>query len=148
MEQLAKFPVSKKIISFVLPMGYSFNLDGSMMYCTFATIFIAQAYNIPLTLTQQITMLLLLMLTSKGMAGVPRASLVVIAATLSTFNIPEAGLLLIIGIDQFLDMGRSATNVIGNSLATAVVAKWEGEDVTEELDAPPLHPVPAAAIAS
>jgi Na+/H+-dicarboxylate symporter len=148
MEQLAKFPVSKKIISFVLPMGYSFNLDGSMMYCTFATLFIAQAYNIPLSLTEQITMLLLLMLTSKGMAGVPRASLVVIAATLSTFNIPEAGLLLIIGIDQFLDMGRSATNVIGNSLATAVVAKWEGEDVTEELDAPPLHPVPAAAVAS
>jgi len=146
MEQLAKFPVSKKIISFVLPMGYSFNLDGSMMYCTFATIFIAQAYNIPLTLTQQITMLLLLMLTSKGMAGVPRASLVVIAATLSTFNIPEAGLLLIIGIDQFLDMGRSATNVIGNSLATAVVAKWEGEDVTQELPDPfPAHPQPAAA---
>ena len=114
-------------ISFVLPMGYSFNLDGSMMYCTFATMFIAQAYNIQLPLGQQITMLLLLMLTSKGMAGVPRASLVVIAATLSSFNIPEAGLLLIIGIDQFLDMGRSATNVIGNSLATAVVAKWEGE---------------------
>src|SRR3954468_18802663 len=131
MEQLAKFPISKKIISFVLPMGYSFNLDGSMMYCTFATIFIAQAYNIPLSWTQQITMLLLLMLTSKGMAGVPRASLVVIAATLATFNIPEAGLLLIIGIDQFLDMGRSATNVIGNSLATAVVGKWEGEMAPE-----------------
>ena len=114
MEQLEKFPVSKKIISFVLPMGYSFNLDGSMMYCTFATLFIAQAYNIQLGLGQQITMLLLLMLTSKGMAGVPRASLVVIAATLASFNIPEAGLLLIIGIDQFLDMGRSATNVIGN----------------------------------
>jgi Na+/H+-dicarboxylate symporter len=145
MEQLAKFPISKKIISFVLPMGYSFNLDGSMMYCTFATLFIAQAYNIELSATQQITMLLLLMLTSKGMAGVPRASLVVISATLATFNIPEAGLLLIIGIDQFLDMGRSATNVIGNSLATAVVAKWEGEDITEELDDPPLHPVPAAA---
>jgi Na+/H+-dicarboxylate symporter len=146
MEQLAKFPVSKKIISFVLPMGYSFNLDGSMMYCTFATLFIAQAYNIPLSLTEQITMLLLLMLTSKGMAGVPRASLVVIAATLSSFNIPEAGLLLIIGIDQFLDMGRSATNVIGNSLATAVVAKWEGEDVTQELPDPfPAHPQPAAA---
>src|SRR5438132_1597820 len=127
MEQLAKFPVSKKIISFVLPMGYSFNLDGSMMYCTFATIFIAQAYNIPLSLTEQITMLLLLMLTSKGMAGVPRASLVVIAATLVTFNLPEAGLLLIIGIDQFLDMGRTATNVIGNSLATAVIGRWEGE---------------------
>jgi Na+/H+-dicarboxylate symporter len=127
MAQLEKLPVSKKIISFVLPMGYSFNLDGSMMYCTFATIFIAQAYNIQLSAAQQITMLLVLMLTSKGMAGVPRASLVVIAATLVSFNLPEAGLLLIIGIDQFLDMGRSATNVIGNSLATAVVAKWEGE---------------------
>jgi len=131
MEQLEKFPVSKKIISFVLPMGYSFNLDGSMMYCTFAVLFIAQAYNIELPLGQQITMLLLLMLTSKGMAGVPRASLVVIAATLASFNIPEAGLLLIIGVDQLLDMGRSATNVIGNSLATVVVAKWEGETATE-----------------
>jgi Na+/H+-dicarboxylate symporter len=145
MEQLEKFPVSKKIISFVLPMGYSFNLDGSMMYCTFAIMFIAQAYNIELTATQQITMLLLLMLTSKGMAGVPRASLVVIAATLSSFNLPEAGLLLIIGIDQFLDMGRSATNVIGNSLATAVVAKWEGEDVTAGLPEPALGPRPAVA---
>src|SRR5215468_3127159 len=127
MAQLEKVPVSKKIISFVLPMGYSFNLDGSMMYCTFATIFIAQAYNIQLSVTQQVTMLLVLMLTSKGMAGVPRASLVVIAATLVTFNLPEAGLLLIIGIDQFLDMGRTATNVIGNSLATAVIGRWEGE---------------------
>jgi len=114
------------------------------MYCTFATLFIAQAYNIQLSTTEQIAMLLLLMLTSKGMAGVPRASLVVIAATLASFNIPEAGLLLIIGIDQFLDMGRSATNVIGNSLATAVVAKWEGEDVTAE-PAPPLSPRPAIA---
>ena len=127
MAQLEKLPVSKKIISFVLPMGYSFNLDGSMMYCTFATIFISQAYNLPLSITQQVTMLLVLMLTSKGMAGVPRASLVVIAATLVTFNLPEAGLLLIIGIDQFLDMGRTATNVIGNSLATAVIGRWEGE---------------------
>ncbi len=98
-----------------------------MMYCTFATLFIAQAYKVPLDLTQQITMLLILMVTSKGMAGVPRASLVIIAATLATFNIPEAGLLLIMGIDQFLDMGRSATNVVGNSIATAVVAKWEDE---------------------
>ena len=137
MAQLEKLPVSKKIISFVLPMGYSFNLDGSMMYCTFATLFIAQAYNIELTGFQQITMLLVLMLTSKGMAGVPRASLVVIAATLASFNLPEAGLLLIIGIDQFLDMGRSATNVIGNSLATAVVAKWEKD----------LPPEPATAVA-
>ena len=127
LQQLERFGVPNKIASFVLPMGYSFNLDGSMMYCTFATIFIAQAYNIPLTIGQELTMLLLLMVTSKGMAGVPRASLVVIAATLATFNIPEAGLLLIIGIDQFLDMGRSATNVIGNSIATAVVATWEGE---------------------
>jgi Na+/H+-dicarboxylate symporter len=145
MEQLEKFPITKKIISFVLPMGYSFNLDGSMMYCTFATLFIAQAYNIQLSITEQITMLLLLMLTSKGMAGVPRASLVVIAATLASFNIPEAGLLLIIGIDQFLDMGRSGTNVIGNSLATAVVAKWEGEDITAGGPAPALAPRPAPA---
>ena len=127
MEQLERFGASKKITSFVLPLGYSFNLDGSMMYCTFATLFIAQAYKVHLDWFQQITMLLILMVTSKGMAGVPRASLVVIAATLATFNIPEAGLLLIMGIDQFLDMGRSATNVVGNSLATAVVAKWEGE---------------------
>ena len=127
LEQLERFGASKKITSFVLPLGYSFNLDGSMMYCTFATLFIAQAYKIELDLGQQITMLLILMVTSKGMAGVPRASLVVIAATLATFNIPEAGLLLIMGIDQFLDMGRSATNVVGNSIATAVVAKWEGE---------------------
>jgi Na+/H+-dicarboxylate symporter len=127
LEQLERFGASKKITSFVLPLGYSFNLDGSMMYCTFATLFIAQAYKIPLDLPQQVTMLLILMVTSKGMAGVPRASLVIIAATLATFNLPEAGLLLIMGIDQFLDMGRSATNVVGNSLATAVVAKWEGE---------------------
>ena len=127
LENLERFGIPNKITSFVLPMGYSFNLDGSMMYCTFATIFIAQAYGIPLTWAQEFTMLLLLMVTSKGMAGVPRASLVVISATLSTFNIPEAGLLLIIGIDQFLDMGRSATNVIGNAVATAAVAKWEGQ---------------------
>jgi Na+/H+-dicarboxylate symporter len=127
LEQLERFGASKKITSFVLPLGYSFNLDGSMMYTTFAVLFIAQAYKIDLSVSQQITMLLMLMVTSKGMAGVPRASLVVIAATLATFNIPEAGLLLIMGIDQFLDMGRSATNVIGNSIATAVVAKWEGE---------------------
>jgi Na+/H+-dicarboxylate symporter len=142
LDQLQRFGVSKRIASFVLPMGYSFNLDGSMMYCTFATLFIAQAYGITLSWGQQITMLLLLMVTSKGMAGVPRASLVVIAATLTTFNIPEAGLLLIMGIDQFLDMGRSATNVIGNSIATAVVAKWEGE-LGAEADLP-IAPEPAA----
>jgi Na+/H+-dicarboxylate symporter len=127
LEGLERFGVSNRIASFVLPLGYSFNLDGSMMYCTFATLFIAQAYGIDLTIGQQLTMLLLLMVTSKGMAGVPRASLVVIAATLSFFHIPEAGLLLILAVDHFLDMGRSATNVVGNSVATAVVAKWEGE---------------------
>ncbi len=126
LDALDRFGVDRKISSFVLPMGYSFNLDGSMMYCTFATLFIAQAYGIHLPLGTQITMLLVLMLTSKGMAGVPRASLVVIAATLTQFNLPEAGLLLILGVDTFLDMGRSATNAVGNSLACAVVAKWEG----------------------
>ncbi|MDX2145708.1 MAG: dicarboxylate/amino acid:cation symporter [Rhodospirillaceae bacterium] len=125
LDSLQKFGVPKRIASFVLPLGYSFNLDGSMMYCTFATIFVAQAYGIDLTLGQQITMLFLLMVTSKGMAGVPRASLVVIAATLSFFGIPEEGLLLILAVDQFLDMGRSATNVVGNAVATAAVAKWE-----------------------
>ena len=116
-----------RIASFVLPLGYSFNLDGSMMYMTFASIFIAQAYGIDLSLGQEITMLLVLMITSKGMAGVPRASLVVIAATLSMFKIPEAGLLLILAVDHFLDMGRSATNVVGNAVASSVVARWEGE---------------------
>jgi len=126
LEALERFGVPSRIASFVLPLGYSFNLDGSMMYMTFATIFIAQAYGIDLTLGQEITMLLVLMVTSKGMAGVPRASLVVIAATLSMFNIPEAGLLLILAVDHFLDMGRSATNVVGNAVASSVVAKWEG----------------------
>jgi Na+/H+-dicarboxylate symporter len=132
LEGLDRFGVKRKISSFVMPLGYSFNLDGSMMYCTFATLFIAQAYGIELSLGTQLTMLLILMLTSKGMAGVPRASLVVIAATLNQFNIPEAGLLLIIGIDTFLDMGRSATNAVGNSIASAVVAKWEGGLLSEE----------------
>jgi Na+/H+-dicarboxylate symporter len=126
LDALDRFGVKRKISSFVMPMGYSFNLDGSMMYCTFAVLFIAQAYDIHLSIGTQITMLLILMLTSKGMAGVPRASLVVIAATLTQFNIPEAGLLLLMGVDQFLDMGRSATNAVGNAVATAVVAKWEG----------------------
>jgi Na+/H+-dicarboxylate symporter len=131
LDALDRFGVRRKISAFVMPMGYSFNLDGSMMYCTFAVLFIAQAYGIALPLGTQIVMLLILMLTSKGMAGVPRASLVVIAATLSQFNIPEAGLLLILGIDTFLDMGRSATNAVGNSIAAAVVAKWEGELMSE-----------------
>ena len=127
LEALQKFGVSRKVASFVLPLGYSFNLDGSMMYCTFATLFIAQIYGVHLTLAQQITMLGLLMITSKGMAGVPKASIVVIAATLAYFKLPEAGIGLILAVDQLLDMGRSATNVVGNSVASAVVAKWEGE---------------------
>src|SRR5438270_333082 len=127
LEALDRFGVPPRIASFVLPLGYSFNLDGSMMYMTFATLFIAQAYQIHLSLGQEIAMLLMLMLTSKGMAGVPRASLVVIAATLSMFKIPEAGLLLILAVDHFLDMGRSATNVVGNAVAASVVARWEGD---------------------
>lgn len=127
LEELERFGCSNRVASFVLPVGYSFNLDGSMMYCTFAVLFIAQVYGIELSFAQQLVMLAILMLTSKGIAGVPRASLVVIAATLPHFNIPEAGMLLLLGIDHFLDMGRSATNVIGNSIATAVVSKWEGE---------------------
>ena len=126
-EALEKYGCSSRIVSFVLPLGYSFNLDGSIMYMTFATVFIAQAYGIDMTLQQEITMMLMLLVTSKGMAGVPRASLVVIAGMLSAFHIPEAGLLLLLGIDQLLDMGRSATNVIGNAVASAVVSKWEGE---------------------
>jgi Na+/H+-dicarboxylate symporter len=131
LEELERFGCSNRVASFVLPLGYSFNLDGSMMYCTFAVMFIAQVYGIELSFGQQLMMVAILMLTSKGMAGVPRASLVVIAATLGQFNIPETGLLLLLGVDHFLDMGRSATNVIGNSIATAVVSKWEGELRTE-----------------
>ena len=125
--EMERFGCSNKIVSFVLPLGYSFNLDGSMMYMTFASLFLAQSYGIHLTFSHQLTMLLILMLTSKGVAGVPRASLVVIAGTIAMFDIPEAGLALLIGIDPLLDMGRSATNVLGNAMATAVVSKWEGE---------------------
>ncbi len=140
LEALDRFGVPPRIASFVLPLGYSFNLDGSMMYMTFATIFVAQAYGIDLSLGTQILMLLTLMITSKGVAGVPRASLVVITATLAQFNIPEAGLLLILAVDHFLDMGRSATNVVGNAVASVVVAKWEGElDPLEPADIEPPH---------
>lgn len=126
-QELENFGCPPKIVSFVLPLGYSFNLDGSMLYMTFASLFIAQAYGVQLTLGQEISMLLVLMLTSKGIAGVPRAALVVIAGTLSLYNIPQQGLLLLLGIDQILDMARSATNVLGNSIAAVVVSKWEGE---------------------
>ena len=153
MEALEKFGAPKRVSSFVLPLGYSFNLDGSMMYQAFAIMFIAQAYNIDLSFTQQLLILLTLMVTSKGMAGVARASVVVVAATLPMFNLPEAGILLILGIDQFLDMARTATNVVGNSIATAVVAKSEpcDESAEEADDAQPspvnpqsVCPVPAA----
>ncbi len=140
LEALDRFGVPPRIASFVLPLGYSFNLDGSMMYMTFASIFVAQAYGIDLSLGTQILMLLTLMITSKGVAGVPRASLVVITATLAQFNIPEAGLLLILAVDHFLDMGRSATNVVGNAVASAVVARWEGTlDPLEPVDIEPPH---------
>ncbi len=132
LEALEKTGVPPRIASFVLPLGYSFNLDGSMMYMTFATLFIAQLYGMHIPVADQIVMVLILMISSKGMAGVPRASLVVISGVLAQFHIPEAGLALILGVDQFLDMGRSGTNVVGNAVATAVVAKWEGA-----LDAPP-----------
>jgi len=125
-EALEKSGCPKRIVSFVLPLGYSFNLDGSMLYMGFASLFIAQAYGMHLSVATQITMLLVLMLTSKGVAGVPRAALVVIAGTLSMFHIPQQGLLLLLGIDQILDMARSATNVVGNSMASAVICKMEG----------------------
>ncbi|GEC80016.1 dicarboxylate/amino acid:cation symporter [Flavobacterium aquatile] len=126
-EELERLGVKDKIVSFMLPLGYSFNLDGSMMYMTFASIFIAQAYGVHLDIPTQMTMLLVLMLTSKGIAGVPRASLVVVAATCGMFDIPIEGIALILPIDHFCDMFRSATNVLGNALATSVVGKWEKE---------------------
>jgi Na+/H+-dicarboxylate symporter len=135
--ELEKFGCKDKIVSFILPLGYSFNLDGSMMYMTFASLAIAQAYGIQLDLGTQLTMLLVLMLTSKGIAGVPRASLVVVTATCAMFNIPAEGIALILPIDHFCDMFRSMTNVVGNALATTAVSKWEGElapvSVSEEV---------------
>ena len=142
-EQLDRFGVPRRISGFILPLGYSFNLDGSMMYMSFAAIFIAQAYGIHLDLGTQILMLLTLMVTSKGIAGVPRASLVVIAATLSQFGLPVEGIALILGIDQFLDMGRTATNVVGNAVATAVITKWEGMLEVEEPEVVELPHAPA-----
>jgi Na+/H+-dicarboxylate symporter len=133
-EELEKFGCRDRIVSFILPMGYSFNLDGSMMYMTFASIFIAQVYGIELDLGTQLTMLLVLMLSSKGVAGVPRASLVVVAATCGMFGVPVEGIALILPIDHFCDMFRSATNVLGNGLATAAVSKWENELGPEEVN--------------
>jgi Na+/H+-dicarboxylate symporter len=127
LEELERFGCSNRVASFVLPMGYSFNLAGSMMYCGFAVLFIAQVYGIGLSLAQQALLVAVLMLTSKGIAGVPRASLVVVAATLPQFHLPQAGVLLLLGADHFLDMGRTGINVVGNSIAAALVSKWEGE---------------------
>ncbi|HAF41179.1 MAG TPA: dicarboxylate/amino acid:cation symporter [Sphingobium sp.] len=139
LEQLDRFGVPRRIYSFVLPLGYSFNLDGSMMYATFATIFIAQAYGIDLPIATQITILLVLMVTSKGIAAVPRASLVVVAATLGQFDLPVEGVAFILAVDHFMDMGRTATNVLGNAIATSVITKWEGMlEVEEPIDVP--HP--------
>lgn len=132
-EELERFGCQPKIVSFILPLGYSFNLDGSMMYMTFASIFIAQVYNVPLDLGEQITMLLILMLTSKGVAGVPRASLIVIVATCAMFGIPPEGIALILPIDHFCDMARSMTNVLGNALATSVIDKWETKPERHEV---------------
>ncbi|NAW50159.1 cation:dicarboxylase symporter family transporter [Elizabethkingia argentiflava] len=131
-EELEKFGAQSKIISFTLPLGYSFNLDGSMMYMTFASLFIAQVYNIHMPIEKQLLMLLVLMLTSKGVAGVPRASLIVVVATCSMFGIPPEGIALILPIDHFCDMARSMTNVLGNALATTTVDKWEGHTPIEQ----------------
>ncbi len=134
-DQLDRFGVPRRISGFMLPMGYSFNLDGSMMYSSFAVIFIAQAYNIDIDIGTQILILLTLMISSKGIAAVPRASIVVITATLAMFGLPVEGVAIILAIDQFLDMGRTATNVLGNSVATAVITKWEGMLEVEEPEA-------------
>jgi len=143
LEQLDRFGVPRRIYSFVLPLGYSFNLDGSMMYSTFATIFIAQAYGIDLPIATQITILLVLMVTSKGIAAVPRASLVVVAATLGQFDLPVEGVAFILAVDHFMDMGRTATNVLGNAIATSVITKWEGMLEVEEPDYVPHPKAPA-----
>ena len=129
MEVLERLGVPRRIVSFVLPLGYSFNLDGTTLYLSLASIFVAQAAGVELTAGQQITMLLTLMLTSKGVAGVPRASLVILAGTLASYGLPLEGVTLILGVDELMDMARTMTNVVGNCLATVVIAKWEGEFV-------------------
>lgn len=148
MDRLDRFGVQERVTALTLPLGYSFNLDGSMIYQSFAALFIAQAYGIEMSLTQQVTLLLVMMISSKGVAGVPRASLVVVAAVSPMFGLPEAGLLLIMGIDHFLDMGRTATNVVGNGIATAVVAKWEGALGPQQPDDVPARAPVTAAVAA
>jgi proton glutamate symport protein len=126
MDIMERFGVPKNIVAFVLPTGYSFNLDGSTLYLSLCSVFVAQLAGIQMTIGQQLVMMLTLMLTSKGVAGVPRASLVLLAATLSQFNLPLEGAAILLGIDQIMDMGRTGVNVMGNCIATAVVARWEG----------------------
>jgi proton glutamate symport protein len=132
MENLARLGVPRRIVGFVLPTGYSFNLDGTTLYLSLASIFVAQAAGVELTWSQQIFMLATLMLTSKGVAGVPRASLVILLGTLASFNLPVEGVILILGVDELMDMARTAINVVGNCLATVVIAKWESSFRTEE----------------
>ncbi len=147
MRNMERFGVPRHIVSFVLPTGYSFNLDGSTLYLAMASIFVAQAAGVEMTLTQQLTMMATLMLTSKGVAAVPRASLVILAATLTTFNLPLEGVALILGVDTLMDMGRTSVNLLGNCLATAVVARWEGHELvpSEENAEEPAAPEPASA---
>ncbi len=127
MERMIRFGVPRRIVSLVMPLGYSFNLDGSTLYLAIASVFVAQAAGVELTIGKQIAILLTLMLTSKGMAGVPRASQVILAGTLVTFGLPLEGVVIIIGVDELMDMARTTVNLVGNCLATAVVARWEGE---------------------
>ncbi|MGA3202649.1 MAG: cation:dicarboxylase symporter family transporter [Bryobacteraceae bacterium] len=147
LENMEKFGVPNHIVAFVLPTGYSFNLDGSTLYLSLAAMFVAQAANHPLAFGTQITMLLTLMLTSKGVAGVPRASLVILAGTLATFGLPIEGVALILGVDTLMDMARTSVNLLGNCLATAVVARWEGVDLSiapPVVDDIPIPETPAA----
>ena len=139
-EQLERFGVDKKVVGFTLPLGYAFNLDGSMMYQAFAAIFIAQAFGVSMPLSEQVVMLLILMLSSKGMASVPRGSVVVVAAVAPMFHLPATGVAMVLAIDQILDMGRTMTNVIGNSVATAVIGKWEGARRSKAIDFPLNEP--------
>jgi proton glutamate symport protein len=127
MEGMERFGVPRRIVSFVMPLGYTFNLDGTTLYLSLASLFVAQAAGVQLSVGQQVTMMLTLMLTSKGVAGVPRAALVILAGTLASYGLPLEGVTLILGVDALMDMGRTMTNVVGNSLATAVIARWEGE---------------------
>jgi proton glutamate symport protein len=126
MERMEEFGVPRWVVSFVVPLGYSFNMDGGSLYLSIAAIFAAQVAGMHLSITEQIVMLLTLMLTSKGIAGVPRATMVILMGTAASFHLPMAPILMILGVDALIDMGRTVVNVVGNCLAAAVVGKWEG----------------------